>query len=178
MFHYLAKNDNQRKNLRKTTILLAPVAKYFLTSSQATATVCVQEGEAATAKKDICVFSNSIDRDISQTHTARWHSVSRCWDLSVHYLPWNTAHLIFFSPTFHFLFITMQWWVDLQLKTVVFLFFLLFNLTLQFAQYYALSNTHVWDGGEVDIQVQEQAAAWHSYSLIISRPILNIVSFQ
>ena len=171
MFHYLAKNDNQRKNFRKTTILLAPVAKYFLTSSQATATVCVQEGEAATAKKDICVFSNSIDRDISQTHTARWHSVSRCWDLSVHYLPWNTAHSFnFFLSNFPF---SMHNYDEL-----VYNCFCSFSLTLQFAQYKALSNTRVWDGGEVDIQVQEQAAVWHSYSLIISRPILNIVSFQ
>ena len=69
----------------------------------------------------------------------------------MHYLPWNTAHSFnFFLSNFPF---SMHNYDEL-----VYNCFCSFSLTLQFAQYKALSNTPVWDGGEVDIQVQEQAA--------------------
>ena len=151
LFHYLAKNDNQRKNFRKTTILLAPVAKYFLTSSQATATACVQEGEVRqTQLRKTFVFS-----PIQLTGTFLKHTPPadiQSPDVGrVRYLPWNTAHSFnFFLSNFPF---SMHNYDEL-----VYNCFCSFSLTLQFAQYKALSNTRVWDGGEVDIQVQEQAA--------------------
>ena len=63
-FRVLAKNDNQCNSLEKTKQISAMMktGKYPRNKQQSLKVMWP-------LKKDICVFSNSIDRDISQTYT-------------------------------------------------------------------------------------------------------------
>lgn len=69
-FRVLAKNDNQCNSLEKTKQISAIMKTVkYPHNKQQSLTLNAESDVVWPQKKDICVFSNSIDRDISQTYT-------------------------------------------------------------------------------------------------------------